>query len=357
MSSDKTDNNEIEKSKTDINETEQGKKRPSIQQKDFNVRVFWDEKKCDEFVEKGFWPAKGTVILGFDAEYTREDDVAMIQLCDANIAVLVKLAYVNPRDHDDKRFLPMPRSIRAILEDSKYIKAGVGVHSDAQALLTQYSDVVVSGLLDVSSLAVATGITGIQKSLGDLSLDLLGIPKSKSCGGWAYHHMLTPDQAKYASYDAWTSLKVAEELYKTLKNENEEVAEWCNRAIDIAEPYVEEHVRNSQMGNDIIYVQGKARRNVRNSDTAPQRVKEKAAERRKLNAQNGVVRGKLSDIRKKKEKFKSDEKAIDDALNELKECSSSAKSHRKQDQPPKKKPKPSVDVNGDDDDGMQMNFF
>lgn len=331
-------------------------KLPSIQQPDFKVRVFWDEKMCDEFIEQGSWPEKGTVLLGFDAEYTPNHDVAMIQLSDPHMAVIIKLAQINPKNKTETKILPVPLSIRKILENPNYVKAGVAVLSDAHAILAQYNDLVVCGLLDISALAVGVGITKTPKSLGDLSMDILKIPKGKSCGGWAYHFKLTPEQAKYASYDAWTSLRVAQEMYETLKDDGEGVKEWCERSMKIAEPHVEEHFYNPKTKkSDIVYVQGHVSKNHLSLNSAPKKAREAAAEKRKNDREKGVVKNRLKDIKKKREKFKSDEKAIDDAVNALKSSLVSSSSSKSSDSvmPPSKKIKNECDY----EDEMQLNFF
>ena len=354
MNSDRKRKEGTEKRTQENTKTQEKPKYPNIDQADFKVHVFWDEKKCEEFLAKGEWPKKGTVLLGFDAEYTAERDVAMIQMSDEDTVVIVKLAYVNPKDHADKKILPVPAGVRKILEGSEYIKAGVGVLGDAQALLTQYSDLVMDGLLDVSALALGAGITTSTMSLGNLSQDILGIPKGKSCGCWAYRYMLTPEQAKYAGYDAWTSLRVAQELFRTLMNDNEGVREWCLRAIKIAEPYTEEHVYDKDM-NETVYVDGVKSNAVRNGSSAPQRVRDRTAEKKKMMSMSGTVKDKLNDFRRKRDKYKSEERAIDDALNALKDSSHS--SHSSSQPPTKKKQKSELSSYLDEDDGMQMNFF
>lgn len=334
------------------NHNGEGRKYRSIQQPDFKVRVFWDVAMCEEFLAKGVWPRKGAVVLGFDAEYTRDHEVAMVQLSDERMAVIVKLMHIDVRA-DTKERLPMPQGVRALLESSAIFKAGVGVYNDAQALRTQYPDLVMGGLLDVSAAAVGFGITAGRRGLGDLSLDILGVPKGESHGRWAFRRMLTPEQARYASYDAWLGLQIALAMHSSLRTgEDEGLSEWCLRAARTAEPYIEEQIYSSSSNSRTVDVPG-------NTSSAPKGAREKLVQKRKLNAEKGVVRARLEDVRKRRDKLKSDEKALDDALSALKASVADG-----DDTPQQKKQKQDsgsssnkVKASIEDDDGMQMNFF
>ena len=141
-------------------------------------------------------------VLGFDTE-TRpafkkgeRHAPALLQLAGASAVFVFQLTV-----------LGFPEQLRAVLADSKRIKAGVAHGHDVRTL-QELEAFEPAGFIDLGTLAKQAGLKNF--GLRGLAAALLGVRISKKSrlSNWAVKR-LTPDQITYAATDAW----ISRELY------------------------------------------------------------------------------------------------------------------------------------------------
>jgi ribonuclease D len=268
-----------------------------------------------------------------DCEYSRERQVAVLQLSDMTTAVVLRLNVMGR----------IPRSAAALLASARTYKAGVGVHDDAMALAAQHHGLRCNALLDLAAVAVASGVARGMRGLGELARDLLGVSKRESQGGWTRKTM-GDDQAQYAAEDAWLSARIAAVMHENLRQTDDEtLTAWCTRLGEESEPHVQRHT-------DFLERHESAARGA--TAAAPKRKRKELAEKRWKMAEDGYHRKRLEELRKRKEQRQTSDASVDDALQQLVEANAKPSKKRKQ-----KQTKPDGDDGGGGGGELQLNLI
>ncbi len=144
---------------------------------------------------------KNETLLGFDTE-TRPAfrkgvyyPPALLQLAGASAVYLFQISV-----------LGFPSALRGILSDARFLKVGVGLHSDLPDLV-RLAHFEPSGFHDLSEEARRLGLR--KSSLRALTAGFLGfrIGKGPKTSNWGARH-LSDSQVTYAATDAWVSREV-----------------------------------------------------------------------------------------------------------------------------------------------------
>jgi len=155
------------------------------------------------------------VVFGFDIEFHGTKPVT-IQLSTLTLAVVFHFAKFKGG---------IPSSLKAFLESSECLKAGVGVVTDALSI-KQHFGIKIKGILDVG--IVASDITGGYYKLDVLARDLLDIPKRST---WTSIKnptvQLSTGQIEYAAIDAWLGIRIAQHLFEALCATDQQMYAWC----------------------------------------------------------------------------------------------------------------------------------
>lgn len=155
---------------------------------------------------------RSSEIVGFDTEtkpsFTKgvTHKVALLQLANAEQSYIFRLIRLS-----DEAKAPL----RAIIEDKKLIKVGVGIHDDARILRSDY-EWTPAGMLEIRRLTVEN-----QMQVGSLSKIyalLYGkrLTKGQRLSDWE-KETLTEAQINYAGLDAWAGLRIFDALKEVFR--------------------------------------------------------------------------------------------------------------------------------------------
>lgn len=135
---------------------------------------------------------------------------ALVQIASHERCYLFRLTHIG-----------MPQELADLFADEKIKKAGLAFKDDINGLRRR-RNFVPANCVDIQSMVAQYGILdlGLQK----LFAICFGkkISKTQQLTNWENSH-LTPEQARYASTDAWATLLIYEDLLKHDKLENKEV--------------------------------------------------------------------------------------------------------------------------------------
>ncbi len=144
-------------------------------------------------------------LVGFDTETKpvfvkgHRHSVALMQIALPEHAYLVRV-----------KFTGVTNEVTRFLEDSKIMKAGVGIRDDIKAL-QQLRRFEPAGFIELADLARGAGLE--VESVKKLTALLLGfrISKSAQTSNWEADH-LDSKQISYAATDAWVCLNIYRKL-------------------------------------------------------------------------------------------------------------------------------------------------
>ncbi len=147
-------------------------------------------------------------VLGVDTEarpsFTRgvHYPTALVQIATEERCYLFRLTHVG-----------MPQELAAIFSNPDIRKVGLAFKDDLNGLRRR-RNFVPANCIDVQSMMWKYGILelGLQKAFGIIYGQR--ISKSQQLTNWENSH-LTPDQARYASTDAWATLLIYKDLMQT----------------------------------------------------------------------------------------------------------------------------------------------
>ena len=280
---------------------------------DYTVHVASSAEECDKLLDRLWPPERMPTVLGFDAEYSAERRVALVQLADRRCAVLVRLC--TPGE-PPSYFRALPPALERVLACPTCWKAGVGVHDDCAALERQYAmPKRAAACLDLAAVAMAFGVAAGRRSLGDLALSIVGEEKQERAGigSWARSTVLNERQKQYAAGDARLGLRLADAMYESLRESSSESLEsFCRRAERKAAEFVEVH--GSEF--DRKHRDSAA---AKRAAAVPKRAREAMQQRRQHRAASGYYRMRMDDMAKRREKNRRDDDAIAGALQALKQ--------------------------------------
>lgn len=150
-------------------------------------------------------------VIGFDTETkpnfkkgkSNTNSVALLQLANSRVVYLFRLKKTG-----------LPISLIQFLSNPAYLKIGVAIHEDLNAL-KKVRPFLEAGFIDLQKLAKTYGIDSMSlKKLAAIVLSVR-ISKSQQLSNWESDN-LSPQQILYAATDAWLSL----EIYINLKASN-----------------------------------------------------------------------------------------------------------------------------------------
>jgi len=191
-----------------------------------------------------------TDMIGFDAEFDHEGRILVMSFCDGNTCYVVQITSLlkdmiehNPKPsvpslpssssssssslkHGSK--IPLPLKLTQLLKSSS-IKTGVAINEDMNKVMDQFvtndnGRLSIGSIIDVQTLlsflmpdkfgqtkkTMRTGMQFLVLALFDYRMN-----KVQQASNWNDQN-LTPDQVKYAGFDAFWSLRITREIQSRL---------------------------------------------------------------------------------------------------------------------------------------------
>ncbi|KAK3421501.1 hypothetical protein EUGRSUZ_G02149 [Eucalyptus grandis] len=146
------------------------------------------------------------LVVGLDAEWVRQDPLAILQLSTGNQCLLFQILHAEE----------IPLALKNFLENEHNTFVGVDVDEDVRKLSSQYA-LDVTNTMDLKPLARAKGWGGLENAgLKMLARMVLGwtVDKDSRVRVSDWNNLSLDDaQVEYACLDAFVSSKIAEELY------------------------------------------------------------------------------------------------------------------------------------------------
>jgi len=186
-------------------------------------------EEMDVVVEKYF---VGQKALGFDIEWKpnftsgEDNDTAVIQLSSTQVTLVAHVAYLYP--------MVLPPFLKAVLEDERIWKCGVGIHNDLEKL-NQDFELCCKGFIDVGVVYTAYGNPegGIKKMSEAFGLKM-NKSKSVAMSNWEADD-LSRNQIFYAAQDAYAGIWLLHLIFLKYASVESADAESAENAIALQE--------------------------------------------------------------------------------------------------------------------------